>query len=217
MNKTLFILLLLSLVGSSITCKKAIPSNVITTVKGFVIDTVKNKRLSNATVIIEGCGEANFRTFCTDSLTSTKTNTNGELDISFRGNGHSTGYEASVVTDENYDYSTFIRLKPGESNNIILYAREKNYLKANIKILNNPFDTLVVLSAGSTKHIIYGRTSDTLLYFRVLPNALNLMVFSAFDKSVGRFRRLLDTLQITMLDTTIYSKIIPNVQLFPLN
>jgi hypothetical protein len=188
----------------------------MTTVKGFVIDTVKNKRLPNATVIINGCHEANFRTYCIDSLTSTKTDVNGEFEITFRADGHSTGFEATVLTDENYDYSTSQTLEPGKTNNISLKTREKNYLKANIKVTNNIFDTLVALSIG-TKHIIYGRNPDTLLYFRVLPNTQNLLIFSAWDKNVGRYRRLIDTLQITMQDTTIYNKILPDVQNFPLN
>ena len=198
-----------------IACKKPIASNVRTIVKGYVVDVVKNKKLTNATVIINSCHEANFRTFCNDSLTSTKTNLNGEFEVSFQGDGKSIGFEASVKTDENYDYSTDLTLTAGKVNNIELHAREKSFLRANIHITNNPINPLAILSIG-TKHVIYNRSIDTLLYFRVLPMSPNLIIYSAWDTSVGRYRQLIDTLQITMQDTTLYRKILPNVQSFPI-
>jgi hypothetical protein len=214
-KNSLRILFGLLLTGILFACKKTISSNISTTVKGFVIDTVKNKRLPNATVIINGCDQANFRTYCIDSLTSTKTNANGEFEITFQSNGTSIGFEATVSTDENYDYSTFQTLEPGKTNTISLKAREKNYLKANINVTNNPLEPLVVLSIG-TKHVIYSRNVDTLLWFRVLPGAQNLIIFSAWDRSAGGYRQLIDTLQINMQDTTYYRKVLPDVQSFPL-
>ncbi|MEO6456295.1 MAG: hypothetical protein ABIN97_19620 [Ginsengibacter sp.] len=53
MHKTI-IILLISLTGLILAGKKPVSSMVITTVKGFAMDTVKNKRLPNATVIING-------------------------------------------------------------------------------------------------------------------------------------------------------------------
>lgn len=215
MQKSYVILFSFLLTGLFFACKKPISSSIRTTVKGFVIDTVKNKRLPKATVIINGCHQANFRTYCIDSLTSTKTNANGEFEITFQSDGTSIGFEATVSTDENYDYSTFQTLEPGKTNTISLKAREKNYLKANINVTNNPLDPLVILSIG-TKHIIYSRSVDTLLWFRTLPSAQNLMIFTAWDRSAGGYRQLIDTLQITMQDTTYYRKVLPNVQTFPL-
>src|SRR5687768_12025995 len=169
MQKIIVILFTFYLTLIIFSCKKSISSSVMTAVKGSVIDTVKNKRLSNARVIINGCHEANFRTYCIDSLTSTKTNANGEFELTFRSDGKSIGFEASIETDDNYDYSTYQRLEPGKTNTIQLKAREKNYLKANINVTDNPLDPLVILSIG-TKHVIYLRSVDTLLLFRVLPS-----------------------------------------------
>lgn len=216
MKSTVFILSGFYFMFLVVGCKKPIPPHVITTVKGVVIDTVKNKRLSNATVIINGCHQANFRTYCIDSLASTKTDANGAFQITFKADGRAIGFEATVRVDENFDYPISQPLEAGKTNNISLKAREKNYLKAHIKVTNNVFDTLVALSIG-TKHLIYGRSPDTTLYFRVLPNAQNFMIFSAWDKGMGGYRRLIDTLQITLQDTTIYNRILPDVQDFTLH
>ncbi len=215
MNKLTRLLFGILLTGFLVACKKPISSSTRTTVKGFVIDTVKNKKLPNATVIINGCHQANFRTYCIDSLTSTKTDANGEFEITFQSDGSSIGFEVTVETDDNYDFSIAQSLEPGKTNNVQLKAREKNYLKANIKVTNNLIDPLVILSIG-TKHVIYSSGTDTLLYFRVLPMAQNLIIFSSWDKNAGGYRQLIDTIQISLQDTTLYRKILPNVQSFPL-
>ena len=52
---------------------------------------------------------------------------------------------------------------------------------------------------------------------RVLPNGLNSIIYTAWDKNVGKYRRLIDTLTVGMLDTTNYTRTLPNVNTFPTN
>jgi hypothetical protein len=88
-------------------------------------------------------------------------------------------------------------------------------LKANIKVLNNPFGRIVI-STGNTNHFLNGNSIDTLLYFRILPNLTNQIIYTVFDANFGKYRQIIDTIQIGLSDTTIYSKIIPDTQNFPL-
>ncbi len=200
----------------AMSCKKAIKENVLTTVAGYVIDSVKNKKLPNATVTIYGCRRTTFSISCATVVATAKTDLNGNFILSFNGDGLSIGYEARINYDENYDRSSTVTLTPGTRNNIIIAAREFNYLKTHLTITNNPFNDLVVLSAN-TRHVLYGQTLDTIIMNRVLPNAVNNIMYSAWDTNLGGYRTLVDTLQIGMQDTTNYSRVLPNVNTFPLH
>lgn len=199
-------------------CYKKISQDNITTVKGFVIDTIKNKRLANATVKINNCyyNYGYFKVFCNDSLTSIITDKNGEFELKFRSEGEPIAFEASVVTDENFDKSNQVPLKGGDINTIRLKAEEKNFLKTNIKINNNPFENLLVLINGSRK-IIYGQNKDTLIYFRVFPNSENHIRFVAYDKTIEKYRSLDKVIKTDLSDTTYYSIDLPDVKTFPTN
>ena len=197
-------------------CKKEIPANVVTTVKGFVFDTVKNKRLSNAKVSIYGCRQTTFKISCATLITSTRTNSNGDFNITFNGDGKSLSFQAEVDYDENFDFSSTVKLQAGNTNDIRLTAREFNYLKTRLIISNNPFDTLVSLSRN-TRHIFYGQTLDTTIMNRILPNSLNSIIYTAWDKNVGKYRRLIDTFTVGIQDTINYTRTLPNVNTFPTN
>jgi hypothetical protein len=214
-NLNLMVVTIIFLV-TAYSCKKAIPENVVTTVKGFVIDTVKNKRLSNAKVSIYGCRQTTFSISCATLITSTRTNSNGDFSINFNSDGKSISFQAEVDYDENFDYSSTVKLLEGNTNDIKLTAREFNYLKTRLIITNNPFDTLVNLSRN-TRHIFYGQTLDTTIMNRVLPNGINFIIYSAWDRNVGKYRRLIDTLTVGMQDTINYTRTLPNVNTFPTN
>ena len=216
MTHAKFITIISILLITALSCRKAIPKNVVTTVNGYVIDTIKNKRLPNATVAIYGCKQTTFNISCAYEIATTKTDSNGDFSITFNSDGKSIEFEAKINYDENYDYSSKITLTAGRINTVKITAREYNYLKTHLIITNNPFDTLVNLSAN-VRHIFYGRTLDTTIMNRVLPNATNLIIYSAWDRNVGRYRRLIDTLQIGIQDTINYSRVLPNVNTFPLN
>lgn len=204
------------LITTVLSCKKAIPENVVTTVNGYVIDNVKNKRLPNATVAIYGCNYTTFKISCAEPITTTTTDANGDFSITFNSNGRSIGFEIKVNYDENYDYTSIVPLKEGKVNTVKIEAREFNYLKTHLIITANPFDTLVSVSSN-VRHIFYGQTLDTTIMNRVLPNATNRIIYTAWDKNAGKYRRLIDILQIGSQDTINYSRVLPNVNTFPLN
>jgi hypothetical protein len=210
--KLIFAITIFILISPS--CKKGVPENVVTTVEGYVIDSVKNKRLPNATVGIYGCVQTTFKVSCSELLATTKTDSNGEFKLSFNGDGKSFGFQAEVIYDENYDYSSKYRLIPGSTNTIVIKAREFSYLKTHLIITNNPFDTLINF-ASNVRHTFYGHTLDTTVMNRVLPNATNYIFYFAWDPNVLKNRRLIDTLQIGMQDTINYFRILPDVSTFP--
>lgn len=212
----LFKLLSLSPLFLTFTCRKEpIPTNVTTTVNGFVIDSTKNKKLPNATVAILGCKQTFYGISCADIITTTKTNANGEFNMTFNSDGKSIGFSVELMYDENYDYSSIVPIVAGTTNNIKITAREYNFLKTHLIISNNPFDTLVCLSSN-VRHFLYGHYVDTNVMNRVLPNSTNYIIYSAWDYTLGRYRQLIDTLQIGSQDTTIYNRTLPDVNTFKL-
>lgn len=215
--KTFNLLIMLFLMSTFMFCiKEAIPTNVVTTVNGFVIDSTKNKRLSKANIVIYGCGKTFYGVYCTDSITTATTNSDGEFSVKFNSDGKSIRFTAELIPDENYNYSSTVDLNTGTTNNIKIVAREYNFLKTHLNIKNNPFDTLVCLS-GNVRHIFYGRSIDTNVINRVLPNSINYVIYSAWDRNVGRYRQLIDTLQIDSRDTIIYNRTLPDISTFKLN
>lgn len=76
--KTFNFLVVLILLSTITACKKdPVPTTVVTTVNGYAIDSIKNKRLPNATIAILGCTQTFYGISCATLITTTKTNSNG--------------------------------------------------------------------------------------------------------------------------------------------
>ncbi len=195
-------------------CAKNFDGDKVTVVRGYVIDSVKNKKLPNAKVSIYGCVHTTFKISCSNLIATTRTDTNGEFEISFKPNGRYTGFEAQIDYDENYDFSSKISINGDTENTIVITAREFNYLKTRLIITNNPFNKLFVRSRN-TGHILYGQSLDTIIMNRVLPNSLNSIIYSTWDSSVGKYRQLIDTFSVGNQDTVNYMKVLPDVSTFP--
>ena len=195
-------------------CKKEAAN---TSVSGTVVDTVLNKVAANQKVIVVSCYQGNFRPICGNLIASTITNSRGEFEISFAAPKNPFGYEIRAGFDSTYYYSSSPseEVIPLQNNNYTLYARKISFLKALIKVNSNPFNQMVI-SCGNTNHALTGATIDTTLYFKILPKAENKVIFTVWDPAVGKYRGLIDTLQIGLLDTTIYSKQIPDTRILPI-
>ena len=190
------------------------PEDTNVVVSGIVIDTVKNKYLPYATVVIWGCNRSWFNGYC-DSITSTKTTADGNFALSFKtNNGKYASYAVAVepMSDDLYtkDYSNNAAsgIKIGENNQIRLKARELNILMAKISILENPFDTILIHNYYSDFWIYNHRKIDTTFTFQILPMCLNSITYSIWDSKNLKQRTLKDTMTIYMADTTFYKRII---------
>lgn len=198
-------------------CLKKNPDNIVTTVKGTVWDPVKNKNLKNARVVILGCANlVLYGISCAHEVDSARSDSNGEFNISFKSDGKYVDYEATVSFDENFYQSIPVKLKTGVENNIKIQTRELNYLRSHITMTQNPFGTMVTLSRNM-RHIIPGTFCDTIVYHKVLPNASNQIIYSVWDTNIGKYRRIIDTIQAGMIDTLNYTRILPNTNTFPFN
>ena len=196
-------------------CRK---DTVNTTVKGIVIDTVKNVPAANQKVIIVSCYAGNFRPICGNLLASTITNAKGEFELNFFAPKNPFGFEIRANFDSTYYYnsSPSENVIPLEINNFILYARKVSYIKLNLKVGNNslfPFN----VSSGLSYHTIDGNSIDTTLYFKVLPNSNTKILYTVWDPSLNNNRRIIDTLKLGLEDTTYHNKLITDTRNMPPN
>jgi hypothetical protein len=216
---SIFILLIaiLSVIFSSCAKISKPTPTTPTLIRGILIDSVKNKKIPNQRIVLVSCYAGNFRVECGNFVGSTVTNTSGEFEISFNATNNPFGFEVRGALDSNFYYSisTSEKITVPTIKYYTLYARELNYLKANIRVSNNPFERIGI-STGNTNHFLNGNSIDTLLYFRILPNLTNQIIYTVFDANFGKYRQIIDTIQIGLSDTTSYNKTIPNTQNFPL-
>ena len=146
--------------------------------------------------------------FCTTPLDSTRTNEQGEFEMVFATEGRSIDYAVEVAYDEHYVNATRQRIQAGQTNRVALKARELNLLRAAIKVASNPTDSLMVKTFYSKPSMLYGSSIDTVLYLKVLPDAINYVSYSIWDASTGIDRGTIDTVRTTLADTTLYEKAI---------
>lgn len=196
------------------TCKKKLDNTIV---KGIVIDSVKNRIVADKKVILVSCYWGNFLPVCGNLITSTSTNSKGEFELSFEASDNPLGFEVRAGLDSNYYFSTTSSEKviPFKVNTFTLYAREIGILKALIKVNNNPFNHMVI-SSGNTNHTLNASSIDTTLYFKILPKADNEIILTVWDTAFGKYRQLIDTLKVGLLDTTLYSKQIIDTRNMPI-
>ncbi|WP_316785527.1 hypothetical protein [Pedobacter frigiditerrae] len=201
-----------------VTCKKVKPG-ISTSVSGFAIDSAKNKRLANASVVIYGCriNSMNGTRLCADSLIGIKTDVKGDFDMSFVSDGKYIGYDVEIsYNDINYEPKNSVKLNPGVKNSVILSAIELSNLKLDLKILSNPIGEISVRSS-KTSYFLKGSSNDVVLYFKVYPNVKNDIHLTVWDPKIGRYRKIIENISIGLLDTTTYQKIVQTTNDFPTN
>ena len=205
------IFLQLCIAGLLFSCAKDVKKGTKISVSGFLVDTVKNKNLSFAKIYLVGC-KNNFSgsTFCYDYLDSALTDINGNFSISYRTEGKSIDYVLEVKNDNNFGDNLFQQFHfTNNSSNIRLKCQELNFLKLNLKVDFNHYDTFYIYpSHGFSKRLI-GLNFDTTVLLKVLPNNKNIIMYqimSIGNDSGAIYRRLRDTLNVGLSDTTVTSK-----------
>jgi hypothetical protein len=199
-------------------CLEEIPSGLKTTVRGVVIDTVKNKNIEGVKVVAHACRRHTFGVSCGDIIDSARTNHLGEFQIQFITTGDAVGYEAEVWQDENFIYTSRDSVSAGKLNVLTLYARELNTLKMQVGIQKNSLSPIRVPGFGGTVITIGRDTRDTTVYPKVLPMAQNFLVFEAYDTTIHEYNNVrisIDTLDIGLVDTTYFKKVITDPKNWP--
>ncbi|KAI9447033.1 hypothetical protein F5148DRAFT_1292497 [Russula earlei] len=194
---------------------------------GFVTDSVKNKRLPNVTIYLMGAKQTFYGVYYTlGPLDSTVSDNNGNFSFSYTAQGdcvdyglvigmstyggytHQNNYVVDVFHPE-YHFNQAYQL-----NNIVLKARELNYVKFNLKVLSNPYDTLNInFSTGHgelfLQYQFIGSGIDTSLLMRYVPNEaayLRYFIYSSRLYDSAYNRQGADTFQLALKDTAVISK-----------
>lgn len=165
-------------------CRKPIEQGKIITVSGTVVDSIKNKKLSNAKVYLYGA-RSNFYgiAYIEGPFDSATTDNSGRFSIRYVAEGQSTDYGVTLsrteygpwfINQSNYvadPYQYIYKLNYKKSvSNAVVRGRELNYLKIHLQVFNNPFDSFYVISYYFDPVLIKGQTIDTTLILRHLPN-----------------------------------------------
>ena len=220
-------------------CRKDVPKGQPIKADGFVIDSIKNKKLSNVTVYLYGAHSTFYGVYYdVGPLDSTVTDNNGNFSISYNAEGKSVDYALAIgnvvyggftsqnnyVVDISHSLYRFNYLH--QLNNVALRARELNYARVNLKVFSNPYDTLfldVSTAYGELflRHQFIGTSIDTSFLTRYLPNATNFFEYKILatrivDSATMFIRRMPDTLQLEMKDTIVISKTINTTYDIPL-
>lgn len=208
MKKIVPILLFLFLCNA---CIKDLKRGDRINVSGSVIDTVKNKKLPNVKVYLVGCvNSIPYGIFCYNKDDSTVTDGDGNFSLTYSSNIKRRGYVLEISKDNNYSYNLHREYNfPNNGKDVILYTQELNLLRLNIKIDFNPYDTFYVIPEHGDYKQLIGRSIDTTILIKVLPNNTNMITYQimSINKDSGAiYRRLRDTLQIGLTDITNYSK-----------
>jgi len=217
----LFVFLMLVLLTA---CRKDVAKGQIIQANGFVIDSVKNKRLSDVTIYLYGA-HSNFYGVYYDfgPLDSAISDIDGNFSLNYSAEGQSIDYALAVgnvvyggyTSQNNYVVDVVHPLYPFNYShllrNVALRARELNYARINLKVLSNPYDTLYLdistyYGELYLRNLFIGTSIDTSILTRYLPDALNTFdyhISSTYLLDSGWYRRTMTDSLVTKMDDTI--------------
>ena len=209
-------------------CRKDVPAGQLIQADGFVIDSVKNKKLPNVTIYLLGARQTFYGVYYTDAVDSTLSDNDGNFSIKYRANGKSLDYALTLrhpgriynntssvedLTHAIYPFNYTYQLS-----GVAVLARELNFVRINLKVQSNPYDTLYIdinsmEGALFSQYPIIGKTVDTSFLARFLPNTMNsiqyqILAVSLLDSGNAFIRNITDTLAATSADTIVVSKTI---------
>lgn len=222
-----------------ISCRKNIPRGQLIKASGYVIDYVKNKRLSNVTVYLYGAHATFYGVyFYTETLDSVVSDSIGNFSLKYPAEGNNVDYALGIgnVVYGGYTGQTncvvdvlhpLYRFNYSHQlDNIAISVRELNYVRVNLRVLSNPYDSLwldISTNSGELflRHLIVGKSIDTSILTRCLPNAVNnfeykILAVRLEDSSSNFIRRMTDTITANLVDTVVVSKTIKSTYNIPL-
>lgn len=210
-----------------ISCHKDVPAGTLIQAYGVVMDTVKNKRLTNATIYLYGA-QQNFYGIYYDvgPLDSTVSGNDGNFTLRYTATGNSIDYALMVgnviyggfTGQNNYVVDVAHSQYPfnfsHQLNNVVVHARELNYIRLNLKVVSNPYDTMRILVSTaygelSLMYRLTGHSIDTSILTRCLPDTANYFFYQvepAVIQDSFKYRREIDTVMTNLTDTLTISK-----------
>jgi len=218
-------------------CRKNIQAGVNIQAEGFVIDSVKNKKLSNVTVYLISGHEFGFQAVDYYGVVdSAVTNANGSFSIKYTADGKSYDYALSLNNMDPNLPSRFSEFIPDRFhllyefdfktrlNNVVINARELNFMKIHLSVFSNPYDTLLLFvnpsyAAAAQEYDIYGNTIDTTILARSLPLGQNFISYEIITSRLRDsvlFRTETDTITANLSDTFFVQKNISSAYDIPL-
>jgi hypothetical protein len=229
----LLVLIVISFSG----CRKNIQAGVNIRANGFVIDSVKNKKLGNVTVYLIsghefGFGEVDY----SGVIDSTVTNADGSFSINYTADGKSYDYALSLKYMDPYVLRGFNEVIPDrmhlfyafdfktQLSDIAISARELNFMKIHLRLLSNPYDTLLLFvnpsfALAQQEYDLYGNIIDTTLLARSLPEGQNFVSYTIIPTQLRDsvlFREVTDTIITNLSDTFAIQKNISSAYDIPL-
>ncbi len=210
-----------------ISCHKDVPTGTLIQANGFVIDSIKNKRLSNATIYLYGAHQNIYGVYYdVGPLDSTVSDNDGNFSLRYTATGNSIDYALEVGAviyggfsgQNNYvvdvAHSQYLFNYSHQLNNVIVRARELNYIRLNLKVSSNPYDTLNLLVSTtygefSLMYRLFGHSIDTTILTRCLPDASNYFFYELEPGVVQdsfKYRREIDTVMTNLTDTLTITK-----------
>ena len=240
MNKKLVVSFVFVTLFFKTACRKKISEGTLIQASGYVIDSVKNKRLPNVKIFLFG-GKATFfygMHYTEGPLDSAMSDNNGNFSLTYNAEGNSIDYALTINYVQKVDNTSQVnyvmdfnhplyKFNYGhELTNVAISARELNYARVNLKIDANPYDTLyfdMYSNHGefTLRNRITGTKADTSFLTRYLPNATNYFDYRilsapkrAGDSAVHR--DLSDSIPPGANDTIMISKTIHSTYDLPL-
>ena len=229
MKKLIYLMLLVNLVTA---CDR-IPSGLDINVTGSVIDTVKNKSLANAKVIIIGKSSVAFGATYTSDLYTTRTDKNGNFSFTYKTDGNYYSYLIGFEPSDSDRYYYFYKhdgfildvqeIKIGDNKNIKIKAREVNLLIANIKVDNIPVNSINISGSVNeyNRYFIYCKKMvDTTFYFKVFPDnySKDIRILNKISYRLDNsYKSIIDTIKNPNNDTIYYQKNIFKIDDFKLH
>ncbi|MBO9152081.1 hypothetical protein ACFOTA_07675 [Chitinophaga sp. GCM10012297] len=197
------------------------PAHVVTQVDGVVKDIETGLPLQGVPVWILGEGGPNFYGQRWHLLPAKDTtDANGRFSIRFASDGESKSFKASTMfnSDPRFYNGSEASLKTRKYNVVELTARTSKVLRLNLKVQQNPYDTLV-LTSGFLRDSIAGRRVDTALFTWYQPPSVTMVHVWVLDPVAGRHRNYFDYLRPPdpVQDTLTVDITIPNTADLPFN
>lgn len=180
-----------------------IPEGLSSNVTGRCYDNNRNLPITNLTVYIaEYIDDPVLGLTFSRYIDSTRTDQNGNFDISFVTTGEGVQYQLSIKWPDvnwlTYSGYPFVIKDIGTKNIINVELAELSILEAKIKIVEN---TRPPFRAGTdyfSFYELYGANKDTTIFFRVMPNRKTRIFFFISVDTVSDYyyREQLDTINI---------------------
>lgn len=201
-----------------VSCRKPVPTHVVTQVDGVVKDANTGKALNGVPVVIEGCRDYFYGgPRCHELADSAITDINGHFSIRFGSDGQSTYFKVRAKENERFANSSEAQLRTRKYNQVDLTVYPTKLLRVRLLVRQNPFDTLRIKIGRGFFNTIYGRTVDTVLRYYYLADPvidINLLVT---DHRIARQRALRESVAPTppIPDTLHHSITIDNTANLP--